>query len=261
MSKRDRAAKKVAKYGSKAVPYNKDEDGIIRPDIFLNYKIDQKFHLNERHKAFVDCAMNDASQIIFCDGPAGSSKTYLAVYVALSMLKEKKIDEIIYIRSIVESATRKLGSLPGEVDEKFKPWSIPMVEKCDELVGKQITNMLFESEYMKCIPVNFLRGSTFANSVVIVDESQNLTKAELTAILTRFGDHTKYVIIGDSLQSDINGRSGYTPVLAAFNHDTCEANGIHVFQFGENEIVRSEILKLIVKRLATINTPKTDSAD
>ena len=116
MSKKDRQLKKA--------PKAKDENGIIRNDIFLNFKIDQKFHLNDHHKAFVEKAMDDSSQIIFCDGPAGSSKTYLAVYVALTMLRDKKIDEIVYIRSIVESATRKLGSLPGEVDEKFKPWSI-----------------------------------------------------------------------------------------------------------------------------------------
>jgi len=252
MSKRDRAAKKVAKYGSKAVPYGKDDDGIIRPDIFLNYKIDQKFHLNERHKAFVDCAMDDTSQIIFCDGPAGSSKTYLAVYVALSMLKEKKIDEIIYIRSIVESATRKLGSLPGEVDEKFKPWSIPMVEKCDELVGKQITNMLFESNYMKCIPVNFLRGSTFANSVVIVDESQNLEHSELVTILTRFGKNCKLFVIGDTLQSDIHEKSGFAKMLKSFDTDESRTQGIFGYHFTEEDITRSKLLKFIVKVIASI---------
>ena len=148
MSKKDRQLKKAAKA--------KDENGIIRNDIFLNFKIDQKFHFNDHHKAFVEKAMADDSHIIFCDGPAGSAKTYCAVYVALTQLRDKKVDEIIYIRSIVESATRKLGSLPGEVDEKFKPWSIPLVEKCDELVGKQITNMLFDSDYLKCVPVNFL---------------------------------------------------------------------------------------------------------
>ena len=186
MSKKDRQLKKAAKA--------KDENGIIRNDIFLNFKIDQKFHLNDHHKAFVEKAMNDESQIMFCDGPAGSSKTYLAVYVALSMLREKKIDEIVYIRSIVESATRKLGSLPGEVDDKFKPWSIPLIEKCDELVGKHITEMLFQSDYLKSIPVNFLRGATFTNNVVIVDEAQNLEHSELVTILTRFGKNCKLFI-------------------------------------------------------------------
>ena len=243
MSKKDRQLKKAAKA--------KDENGIIRNDIFLNFKIDQKFHFNDHHKAFVEKAMDETSQILFCDGPAGSSKTYLAVYVALTMLRDKKIDEIVYIRSIVESATRKLGSLPGEVDEKFKPWSIPLIEKCDELVGKQITEMLFQSDYLKSIPVNFLRGATFTNNVVIVDESQNLEHSELVTILTRFGKNCKLFIIGDSLQSDIQ-KSGFEKIMKAFDTDESNNNGIHAFHFTEEDITRSKLLKFIVKIIASI---------
>jgi len=245
MSKKDRQLKKAAKA--------KDENGIIKNDIFLNFKIDQKFHLNEHHKAFVEKAIDDASQIIFCDGPAGSSKTYLAVFVALSMLRDKKIDEIVYIRSIVESATRKLGSLPGEVDEKFKPWSIPLIEKCDELVGKQITEMLFQSDYLKSIPVNFLRGATFMNNVVIVDEAQNLEHSELVTILTRFGKNCKLFVIGDSLQSDIQ-KSGFANIMKAFDTDVSRENGIQTFHFTEEDITRSKLLKFIVKVIAGIKT-------
>jgi len=245
MSKKDRQLKKAAKA--------KDENGIIRNDIFLNFKIDQKFHLNEHHKAFVEKAMNDESQIMFCDGPAGSSKTYLAVYVALSMLREKKIDEIVYIRSIVESATRKLGSLPGEVDDKFKPWSIPLIEKCDELVGKHITEMLFQSDYLKSIPVNFLRGATFTNNVVIVDEAQNLEHSELVTILTRFGKNCKLFIIGDSLQSDIQ-KSGFEKIMSAFDTNDSNSNGIHTFHFTEEDITRSKLLKFIVKVIASMKS-------
>ena len=167
------------------------------------------------------------------------------------MLRDKKIDEIVYIRSIVESATRKLGSLPGEVDEKFKPWSIPLIEKCDELVGKQITEMLFQSDYLKSIPVNFLRGATFTNNVVIVDESQNLEHSELVTILTRFGKNCKLFIIGDSLQSDIQ-KSGFEKIMKAFDTDESNNNGIHAFHFTEEDITRSKLLKFIVKIIASI---------
>lgn len=241
MSKRDRQLKKAAR----------EEGRIVGSNIFLNFKIDQRFHFNDRHKAFVEKSLNDESHILFCDGPAGSSKTYCAVYVALSMLKERKIDEIIYIRSIVESATRKLGSLPGEVDEKFKPWSIPLIEKCDELVGKQIANMLFDSELLKCVPVNFLRGATFQNCVVIVDEAQNLEHSELVTILTRFGKNCKMFVIGDSLQSDIH-KSGFQKIMDAFSSDESKNNGIFSFHFTEEDITRSKLLKFIVKVVTTI---------
>jgi len=241
MSKQDRRLKKAAR----------EESKIVGSNILLNFKVDQKFHFNDRHKAFVEKALDENSHILFCDGPAGSSKTYCAVYVALSMLKDRKIDEIIYIRSIVESATRKLGSLPGEVDEKFKPWSIPLIEKCDELVGKQVANMLFESGLLKCIPVNFLRGSTFQNSVVIVDEAQNLEHSELVTILTRFGKNCKLFVIGDSLQSDIP-KSGFQRIMSAFNAADSIDNGIFAFHFTEEDITRSKLLKFIVKVIASI---------
>jgi len=245
MSKKDRAARKAAK----------PEQKLIKSDIFLHFRIDQKFHLNDHHKEFAEKALDEKTNIIFADGPAGSSKTYLAVYVALTMLKDHKIDEIIYIRSIVESATRKLGSLPGEVDEKFKPWSIPLVEKCDELVGRQITNMLFDSEYLKCIPVNFLRGSTFSNCAVIVDEAQNLEHSELVTILTRFGKNCKLFVIGDSQQSDIH-KSGFMNIIKAFNTSTSEEHGIRVFHFTEHDITRSKLLKFIVSVVQTIKIIK-----
>jgi phosphate starvation-inducible PhoH-like protein len=241
MSKKDRQPKKAAK----------DDNKLIKSDIFLNFQINQKYHFNDHHKAFVETAFRDDSHIIFCDGPAGSAKTYCAAYVALSLLKEKKIDEIVYIRSIVESAARKLGSLPGEVDDKFKPWSIPMVEKCDELVGKQVTNMLFESEYLKCVPVNFLRGTTFTNSIVIVDEAQNLEHSELVTIMTRYGRNCKLFVIGDSFQSDIH-KADFKNLLHAFNTNESKANGIHVNHFIEDDIVRSKLLKFIVKVLTGI---------
>jgi len=243
MSKKDRQLKKAAR-----------EDGkLIKSDILLNYKIDQKFHFNDHHKSFVEKAFDDSTHILFCDGPAGSSKTYCATYVALSMLKEKRIDEILYIRSIVESATRKLGSLPGEVDDKFRPWSIPLMEKCDELVGRQITNVLFENEYLKCIPVNFLRGATFANCAVIVDEAQNLEHSELVTILTRFGKNCKMFVIGDSLQADIGvQKSGFKNIMSGFDSDESHEHGISAFHFTEDDITRSKLLKFIVKVIQKI---------
>jgi phosphate starvation-inducible PhoH-like protein len=245
MAKKDRQHKKSAKI---------DDNKLIKSDIFLNFKIDQKFHLNEHHKAFVEKAMHDDSLIMFCDGPAGTSKTYLATYVALTMLRDRKVDEVLYIRSIVESAHRKLGSLPGEVDEKFKPWSIPLIEKCDELVGKQITNVLFNSNYLQCIPVNFLRGSTFSNSVVIVDEAQNLEHSELVTILTRFGKNCKLFIMGDTRQSDIFERSGFERIMKAFDSEDSIKHGINTFHFTEEDITRSKLLKFIVKVVSGLKT-------
>jgi PhoH-like ATPase len=113
--------------------------------------------------------------------------------------------------------------------------------------------MLFESNYLKSIPVNFLRGATFTNNVVIVDEAQNLEHSELVTILTRFGKNCKLFIIGDSLQSDIQ-KSGFEKIMRAFDTDESNKNGIHAFHFTEEDITRSKLLKFIVKIIASIKS-------
>lgn len=221
---------------------------IIDTDLGCNFVIKTPFKLTESQITFTDIATNSDTSIILCDGPAGSSKTYCAVSIALRMLQKKEADHILYVRSIVESATRKLGSLPGEVDDKFKPWILPLLEKCDELISRHITDSLIENEYITCMPVNFLRGSTFKNCVVIVDEAQNLEMSEIITILTRIGINCKMFIIGDTLQSDIN-RSCFKSIVNAFDDDTSRANGIQTYRFTEDDIVRSKILKFIINRV------------
>jgi len=221
---------------------------VVDIDLARKFHIKQPYKLTENQVSFLEISQKNETQIILCDGPAGSSKTFCAVYVALQMLQQKQADNIIYVRSIVESATRKLGSLPGEVDDKFKPWIIPFLEKCDELISTQAADSLIESGYINCIPVNFLRGSTFKNCVVIVDEAQNLEISEIVTILTRFGLNCKMFIIGDTLQSDIN-KSCFKTIFETFDDESSKKNGIQSFKFTEDDIVRSKILKFIVNKV------------
>ena len=165
------------------------------------------------------------------------------------MLKAHRVDEIVYIRSIIESASKSMGSLPGEVDDKFMPWTLPLQEKLSELISAATIPNMFESDIIKAVPVNYVRGLTFKDSVVIVDEAQNLTRSELTTILTRFGEDSKMLVIGDTLQSDINGRSGFNEIYNIFDDKESEEHGVFCFRFTENDIMRSEMLKFIVSKL------------
>lgn len=221
----------------------------VKKEWFLNYKINNQFKLNEVHNSFMEIMLYKDTKMVFVDGPAGSAKSYLAVYGALQMLLKKQVQQIVYIRSIVESASKSIGSLPGEIGDKFHPWSLPLLEKMDELVGPKISGELMKNNYVKCLPVNFVRGLTFRDSFVIIDEAQNLDSKELTTILTRFGENSKYVVIGDSFQSDIGSKNGFSKIRSAFDDKESEEKGIHNFIFGPNEVVRSEILKFIVKKL------------
>lgn len=223
----------------------------------LKFNIRSPYEFLPAHQSLIELTLRKDTNIAIVDGPAGSAKTYCAVYIALSLLKGRCKDSILYVRSIVESATKKLGSLPGEVEDKFKPWSIPLVEKLEELIDIPAINFLLEKEYIKCLPVNFLRGSTFKDNVVIIDEAQNLEYSELVTIMTRYGENCKLLIIGDSKQSDINGKSGFPSIFRAFNNEDSEEEGIYTFKFTDNDITRSQLLKFIIKQLDKQKRRKT----
>jgi len=218
----------------------------------LNFKIYCKFDFNETHKRFLQLLDDVDTKMVMVDGPAGSGKTYLSVLAGLKHLSQRHFEKIVYIRSIAESAAKSIGSLPGELDEKFKPWSIPLMEKLSELIDRTTIANLMEDNRIECVPVNFVRGMTFHDSFVIIDEAQNLDFKELTSCLTRFGNNTQYVVIGDAKQADIGERSGFTRATKAFADVECIENGIYSFKFTEDDIVRSAILKLIARKLGAV---------
>lgn len=204
--------------------------------------------LTDNQVNFYYTCMNEKTNMVFLDGPAGSAKSYVAVYSALELLRERKVDKIIYIRTVVESASRSLGYLKGDDEEKFSPYTMVLNEKCLEIIDKASLNSLTEQEYIKAIPVNFVRGLTFNNCCVILDEAQNATRGEITTILTRFGRHSKFIICGDAKQSDIRD-SGFSNVYELFDTEFSRKNNIHCLRFDTSDIVRSPILKHITQVL------------
>lgn len=206
------------------------------------------YPMTDNQQKFYYLTQTPSTNMVFVDGPAGSSKTFLAVYSALELLKDGHVDRIIYIRSVVESSSRSIGYLKGDESEKFHPYIMPMMDKLGEILNKNDVFHLMEHEYIKAIPVNFVRGLTFHRCAVILDEAQNTTRGELTTILTRFGRHSKYFVLGDSNQSDIKD-SGFKQVFEAFDTDFSRKNDIHCVKFDSWDIVRSSILKHIAQVL------------
>jgi PhoH-like ATPase len=103
----------------------------------LDFNIKKPFYFNPKHKEFYNCIKHKDTKIAFVDGPAGSMKTYIAVYAGLELIKrEKQFSRLVYIRSIAESAEKSLGSLPGEIDDKFSPYAIPLLEKVIEITNQ-----------------------------------------------------------------------------------------------------------------------------
>lgn len=211
-------------------------------------KMKKQLPLTDNQTAFYHLSQNDRTNIMFLDGPAGSAKSYIAVYSALELLKNREVDKIIYIRTVVESSARSLGYLKGDENEKFSPFTMVLNEKCLEIIEQATLFSMMENGYIKAIPVNFVRGLTFNNAAVIIDEAQNATRSELVTILTRFGRNSKYFICGDMNQSDIKD-SGFGTVFNAFDTEHSRKNHIHCVKFDNSDIVRSGILKHITQVL------------
>ena len=254
MSKRTTTRKRVKAVRRQApiedIAFEKTVDNPADWD--LDFKIKENYQLTPTQVGLMKKMLQQDTRMCMVDGPAGTGKTYIAVLAALKLLQRRQVDNIIYIRSIVESASRSMGALPGELEEKFAPWSMPLIDKLEEILSGGVGNNLMSKGYIKCIPVNFTRGLTFKNSCVIIDEAQNMTTSELTTILTRFGVDSKYVVVGDTYQADIGVKSGFKKICKAFSAPSSDEWGIETFNFTSDDIVRSEVLRFIVDRLSTI---------
>lgn len=189
---------------------------------------------------------------MFLSGVAGTGKSLLSVLAALEAIKEKKVSDLVYVRSIVESSSNKIGFLPGTQEEKVSPYLEPLMDKLDELIGFSSAEVLLQKGLVSARPINFLRGCQFSGKYVILDEAQNLNFAEMQTFMTRIGEFSKVIICGDPNQSDIGSKSAFTTIMDAFDTDFSKENGVKTFRFGKEDIVRSKILKHIVEVLEKI---------
>jgi len=232
-------------------PYDKSPIIPQREKLRINLDIFQR-QLTPKQQSFLDLALDKQSKLIFVSGPAGTAKTYLSVQAALTMISNKRVSDLIYVRSVVESAETKMGFLPGEVVDKLAPFLAPMMEKVEELLPKNQVDLLKKEERISGFPVGHLRGRNWNAKVIIGDEAQNMTEKELITLITRTGEFAKVFIIGDPEQSDINGKSGFIKMISRFDDEEARENGIHVFRFDDDDIVRSGLVRFISKRLKKV---------
>ena len=211
--------------------------------------IKQRSDLTSKQKHFLKMALDEQCKIMFLSGPAGTSKTYLSVLACLELMNFKLLQEIVYVRSIVESSENRMGFLPGDASEKLSPYLEPLMDKLGELLSVGETNKLLKEKRILGKPTGYLRGLNWCNKGIIVDETQNLTVKECITILTRIAAGSKIFLCGDSMQSDINGKTGFEPIYKLFDNEESREKGIYVFHFDEEDIVRSELVKYIVKKL------------
>tara|TARA_Y100000361_G_C11153132_1_gene342417 strand:- start:464 stop:1180 length:717 start_codon:yes stop_codon:yes gene_type:complete len=209
------------------------------------------FKFTTRQRRFLSTLLDPEVKIFFVSGPAGSSKTYMSLYGCLRLMAEDTEKELLYVRSIAESADKGLGSLPGDMAEKFNPFLMPLYDKLEEIVFEGDTAFLKQKGRISAVPINFLRGANWNNKLIVADEAQNFTFKELTTLVTRLGEDSKLIICGDFMQSDINGKTGFREMFDLFSDEKSMENGIHSFKFTRSDIVRSKILKFIISKLET----------
>jgi len=193
----------------------------------------------------------DSNIVTFGVGPAGTGKTYLAMYQAICSIWNKKttgIKRIILTRPVVE-AGEKLGFLPGAIEDKMDPYMRPLYDSLYDLVGLEAGREKIEKGVIEIAPIAFMRGRTFNDAFIIVDEAQNCTFEQLKMALTRLGENVKCVISGDTSQSDLNGKSGLNRIAEALK----DTEGVRVVRFNNADVVRSQIAKDILTSLDRVN--------
>ena len=188
--------------------------------------------------------IND-NDIIFSTGKAGSGKTFLAIVLAVKMLKEGKIKRIILTRPAVE-AGESLGFLPGDLKEKIDPYLRPLYDGLYECLGKEIVSELIIKNTIEIAPLAYMRGRTLDNSFIILDEAQNTTKMQMKMILSRLGYNSKLIITGDITQIDLPTKidSGLKHAISILKN----IKGIGIIEFEGIDVIRHPLVNEILKR-------------
>lgn len=222
---------------------------VIEKDIktpkFIKFDTAINFHpRNERQKELVEAI--ETNNIVFALGAAGTGKTLCAVAQGLNLMQQNKVDRMILTRPAVE-AGEKLGTLPGEVEDKLLIYLMPLVDSLDRLIGVKARKFYMEKEIIKILPLGLARGLTFENSYVILDEAQNCTPVQLKMFLTRLGKRSHICVNGDPSQIDLPywQLSGLQMTVDKLQG----IEGISTVEFSEADIVRHRLVKEIVKRL------------
>ncbi|MCD8210280.1 MAG: PhoH family protein [Prevotella sp.] len=197
---------------------------------------------SENQKKLIDAYAKD--DMIFVTGPAGTGKTYLSIALAVKALKEKTAKKIILSRPAVE-AGEKLGFLPGDMKEKIDPYLQPLYDALEDMIPQVRLQDLMEKNVIQIAPLAFMRGRTLNDAVVILDEAQNTTPAQIRMFLTRMGWNTKMIITGDITQIDLphSHTSGLVQSLDILR----DVKGISFVELTKKDIVRHKLVTRVVE--------------
>ena len=188
------------------------------------------------------------NQITICSGPAGVGKSYIAMKVAVDLLMDTNntYEKLVIVRPAVE-AEEKLGSLPGNLEEKLDPYIFPSYYLLNKIIGKDAREKLKDAEIIEVFALAYMRGMNIDNTILIFEESQNSSPNQMKLLLTRIGFNSKFFISGDIEQTDRykdKKQSGLYDAIQRFKN----INDVGVFEFGDDDIVRNPLISKILKK-------------
>jgi phosphate starvation-inducible PhoH-like protein len=200
--------------------------------------------LNDTQSRYLDALRSSPQTLVL--GPAGTGKTWIAASFAADLYRQRRISKIILTRPNVPCG-RSLGFFPGSLEEKFAPWATPIVDAIKERIGAAAFQIAQRAGDIEMVPFEVMRGRSWANAFIILDEAQNASLAELKMLLTRVGENCTLVVNGDIAQCDLRDGSGLGAVI-----ELVRARGLPVpiIEFGLDDIVRSGVCEMWVRAFA-----------
>jgi phosphate starvation-inducible PhoH-like protein len=206
----------------------------------------RKKFLSENQKVYYNLLQNN--EITICSGPAGVGKSFIAMRAAVDLLLDENnsYEKLIIVRPAVE-AEEKLGSLPGNLEEKLDPYIFPSYYLLNKIIGKESREKLKQHDVIEVFALAYMRGMNIDNSILIFEEAQNCTPSQMKLLLTRIGFNSKFFISGDVEQTDRykdKTQSGLYDALNRFK----DIENISVFEFGNEDVIRNPIISKILKK-------------
>jgi phosphate starvation-inducible protein PhoH and related proteins len=191
------------------------------------------------------------NELIFCVGPAGCGKTYLAVAMAVNAMRSEQVRKIVLVRPAVE-AGEKLGFLPGDMLAKVNPFLRPLLDAMNDMLNFEQVRLYMENDVVEIVPLAFMRGRTLNDTFIILDEAQNTTITQMKMFLTRMGEGSKIVVTGDATQSDLPDHvdSGFNDAIRRLG----KLEGVDVVELAGEDIVRHRLVREIVRAYDTTDS-------
>ncbi len=219
--------------------------------IFASKVTEIKPRTNQQKK-YDDFLKNQSIKLVIGNGPAGTGKTLLACKNAINQFNSNQIKKIVITRPVI-SVEEDIGFLPGNINQKMNPWTIPMFDVFKEQYSSNELKYLLSENKIEIAPLGLMRGRTFKDSFVIADEMQNSTPAQMLMLLTRIGENSKLVITGDLNQSDLKSVNGFQDLIQKLlskydnNYHQMMKDEMSLVNFKEKDILRSQLVSTILE--------------